>query len=298
MKSDKLRIVPLLLMLTVGLLMPLSTGGTTPASTPAPSLAKGEVLEDLRYQVDVWFLRDALRARVVLKRLGPRRYLAQARGRARGLLGVLSGHWRGMFSTEMTLVEGRFRPLLYREQCEHRNKRNLSEYRFDYANRKVELYKWDNDKKLLTKRWETELEEPMYDVLSFFYNQRLQGLSPIQAGQTLRFRGIPYPQPEEIILRIGPETPQGRKVMLTLRNPVFKEERSQVFVLVNRDGVPVTAWSHMLRLGRITGKLVPGGRRLKNGQLQALVSSTSPRKDINRSKKGIHFVTLSRRRRV
>ncbi len=227
-------------------------------------------MEDLRYQVDVWILRDAIDARVTFTRLKPQRYKAEVKGRAQGLLGLISGQWRGVYATEMVYSEGKLLPAVYREESQHRSKKNLNEYRFDYDKKVVELFKWDNDKKALTKRWQTELNKPMYDALSFYYNQRLNGMSFHKGGETLRFQGIPYPKPEEIILRIGPNTAEGRKIMVSLDNRIFENERNHVYAFLDKDGVPTEAWTHVLRFGRITGKLLAGGKRLKNSEVASL----------------------------
>lgn len=266
MKSATTRYLLIFMGITLGVTVALLPGSTE-SSAPAKKepAAVGEVLENLRYQVDVWILKDAIDATVTFKRLPSPRYRAEIHGKAQGLLGLISGQWRGVYSTEMTLAEGKLMPLLYREESQHRNKKNLSEYRFDYDRKVVELYKWDNRKRALTKRWQTVLDGPMYDALSFYYNQRLQGMAFGKQGETVKFRGIPYPKPEDIILRIGPDTPQGRKIMVTLDNRIFENERNQVYAFLDKDGVPVEAWTDVLRFGRVSGKLLPGGKRLKNG---------------------------------
>ncbi len=267
--SFMLRYLVIFIAITLGAaaaLLPSPTESSAPIQKkPA---AAGNLLEDLRYQVDVWFFKDAIDARVTLKRLDPQRYRAEVNGKSVGLLGLISGHWRGVYSTEMTLVDGKFMPVVYREESQHGSKKSLKEYRFDYDKKVVELFKWDNGKQQLTKRWQTAINEPMYDALSFYYNQRLQGMSFGKQGETLKFQGIPYPKPEDIILRIGPDTPQGRKIMVTLDNRIFENERSQVYAFLDKDGVPVEAWTNVLRFGRITGKLLPGSKRF-NGRLLA-----------------------------
>jgi hypothetical protein len=236
------------------------------ASAPAPA-PPGELLEDLRYRVDVWVFPDAIDTRITFKRLDALRYKAEVKGSAKGLLGVISGQWRGNYSTEMIFSQGNFLPVVYREESQRRHKKNLNEYRFDYDKKVVELYKWDNAKKTLTKRWETTIDGPMYDALSFYYNQRLKGMDFGKRGETLTFQGIPYPKPEHIVLRIGEDSPQGRKIMITLDNRIFENERNQVYALLDKEGVPTEAWTNVLRFGRITGKLLPGGKRFKNGQI-------------------------------
>jgi hypothetical protein len=263
-----LRYLIIFIAVTLGaaVLVPDRTESSAPAQTkPA---AAGNLLEELRYQVDVWVFKDAIDTKVTLKRLDQQRYRAEVNGKSVGLLGLLSGHWRGVYSTEMTLVDGKFMPLVYREESHHGSKKNLKEYRFDYDKKVVELFKWDRGQQKLTKRWQAALNEPMYDALSFYYNQRLEGMSFGKQGEILKFQGIPYPKPEDIVLRIGPDTPQGRKIMVTLDNRVFENERNHVYALLDKDGVPVEAWTDVMKFGRITGKLKPGSKRF-NGRLLA-----------------------------
>ena len=49
------------------------------------------------------------------------------------------------------------------------------------------------------------------------------GLSgPTREGETSTIQGIPYPQPEAMEVRLGAETDDGRQVMVSLINPVFR----------------------------------------------------------------------------
>jgi hypothetical protein len=268
MKASILRNFIMFLTVALGataMLFPARTEPSAPAGMQP--VAAGEMLEDLRYQVDVWVFKDAIDTQFTLERLDAKRYKAELKGRAQGLLGLISGQWRGNFSTEMVFSRGKFLPVVYREESQHRGKKNLNEYRFDYDKKVVELFKWDNGKKALTKRWQTGLNGPMYDALSFYYNQRLGGMNSGKQGETLTFQGIPYPKPEDIVLRIGGDSPQGRKIMITLDNRIFENERNQVYAFLDQDGVPTEAWTNVLKFGRITGTLLPGGKRLKNGRI-------------------------------
>lgn len=276
MKANNLRNLIIFLAVALGVTTALLPDRTEPA---APGKTKpataGEVLEDLRYRVDVWILKDAIDTRITFKRLNAKRYKAEIEGQAQGLLGLISGQWRGNYSTEMVLSQGKFLPVVYREESQHRNKKHLNEYHFDYDKKVVELYKWDRGKKALTKRWQTELSGPMYDALSFYYNQRLVGMNFGKQGETLKFQGIPYPKPEDIVLRIGADSPEGRKIMVTLDNRIFENERNQVYAFLDKDGVPTEAWTNVLKFGRITGKLLPGGKRLKNGEVRPNEAGTA-----------------------
>jgi hypothetical protein len=240
-----------------------------PAATPAPSSSPpaGKVLEELRYRVDVWIWRDAINAKMVFKEVAPGRYLAELKGHTQGFLSFITGNWGGVMSTEMQYSQGKLQPLVYREISNKGGNHKVMEYRFDYAQNKVELWKKDKDKPM-TKKWETKLKGPMYDPLTFFYNGRLTG-NPLgsKGGETLKFQGIPYPEPDEIVLRVGTKTPQGRKIMVELGNRVFKGERSQVYAFLDSDGVLTKAWTQVLKFGEITIELLPGSKRLNKQEV-------------------------------
>ena len=64
----------------------------------------------------------------------------------------------------------------------------------------------------------------MYDPLTFFYNRRLTGAGANEkGGESVKFHSIPDPQPDEITLRVGDQTPEGRKIMVDLGDRMFKE---------------------------------------------------------------------------
>ena len=235
-----------------------------PAVTPAPSACPpaGKVLEELQYRVDVWIWKNALDAKVIFKETAPGRYRAELTGRTQGFLSMVTGNWGGALFTEMQYSQGKLQPLVYREISNKRGKSKTMEYRFDYTKNKVELWKSDNDNNL-AKKWESTLKGPMYDPLTFFYNRRLAG-KPLgsKGGETLKFQGIPYPEPDEIVLRVGNQTPQGRKIMLELGNRVFKGERSQVYAYLDSEGVPTKAWTQVMKFGEIDIQLLPGSKRL------------------------------------
>ncbi len=154
---------------------------------------------------------------------GPGRYQADLDGRSQGLLAILTGGWEGGLSTEMEYSEGKLRPLVYREISTKNGKKRVMEYRFDYAQKNVELFKPDDQGKM-TKRWETNLNGPMYDPLTFFYNRRLTGAGANEkGGESVKFHSIPYPKADDITLRVGDQTPEGRKIMVDLGNRLFKE---------------------------------------------------------------------------
>lgn len=220
------------------------------------------ILEELHYRVDVWFWQDAVRGRVILKRVGEGRYVAELSGETLGVAAVLSGRRRDSYQTEMVLRNGKLAPLIYREESRRRGRRHLKEYRFNYAQNRLEMWQWEANSQKMSRKWQTDLTDSISDPISAFYNYRLGFLGPIRAGDTIRAPGIPYPKPEEIEVRIGPETESGRQVMVSLINPAFEHQRGVVYVSFDGNLVPTQAWSQV-GLGKVSGKIQPESRPLK-----------------------------------
>jgi hypothetical protein len=162
----------------------------------------------------------------------------------------------------MVSRNGKLLPLIYREESHKRGKRYLKEYRFDYDQGVLELWQLKEGQGLVRK-WHTTLKDQVYDPLSAFYNCRLGLLGPIREGETFKVSGIPYPKPEEIEVRIGPETAQGRKIMIALHNHAFENDRGVVYAYLDNARVPQLAWTSA-RVGKINGRL-DGGQCLQGG---------------------------------
>jgi len=243
---------------------------------PAPAaVAQGQLLEDLHYRVEYLLWQEMARARLTLTSLGPGRYRVELSGEPLGLMKTLTGPRRDSYQTEMVWRQGKFAPLVYREECRKKNKRYLKEYRFDYEKGQLELWQLKEDRGVMVRKWHTPLKGPIQDPLSAFYNYRLGLLGPIKEGETLRLEGIPYPKPEEIEVRIGPETAGGRKVMISLNNQAFANERGTVFAYLDASRVPRKAWTNVLNMGTISGELLPGGKPL-NGTLPEMARTAAP----------------------
>ncbi len=220
------------------------------------------ILEDLNYRVDALLFQDAVRARLTLKSLGNGKYEAEISGSPQGALKSLTGERRDSYQTEMAWRQGRLLPVVHREESRRQGKVHLKEYRFDYARGKLEMWQLKEGKGMVLK-WQTTLKEPIYDPLSAFYNCRLGLLGPIRDGQVFKLRGIPYPKPEEVEVRIGPETAEGRKTMITLAGQAHKKKPGPVFAFLDGQMVPRHAWTRVLGIGKITGELLPGGKGLR-----------------------------------
>jgi hypothetical protein len=217
----------------------------------------GALVETLTYQVSVWPFENAARATVTMKQLGPDRYLAEIDGSAQGLLKVVTGGRRERASTEMALKQGRFVPLIYREESWRGSKRRLKEYRFNYAKGMLELWQLKEGKGL-KRKWQTRLDGKISDPLTAFYNFRLGALGELETGREMRLSGIPYPKPEEIVIRVGAEEKEGRRVMVHLMNRAFEDERGVVNVYFNPQGIPQEAWTRVRFFGKVSGRQVKG----------------------------------------
>jgi hypothetical protein len=253
----------------MALVLTLALSQLAPAAvpTPAPASSPGKVLENLHYKVDVWIWHDALNAQVVFQEVAPGRYRAEVDGRSQGLLSLITGGWRGRLFTDMEYSQGGLRPLVYKEISYKKGKRRVMEYRFNYAAKKVELWKQEGDGPM-AKHWEGDLNGPMYDPLTFFYNRRIKGQSlGEKGGENLRFQGIPYPKPDSITLRVGDKTNEGRKIMIEMGSRIYKDERSVVYAYLDEDGVPTKAWTQVGKFGNVDITLLPGGKRLNKTEV-------------------------------
>jgi hypothetical protein len=221
-----------------------------------------QLLENLTFRVEYLMWKDVARAQLTLKSLGAGRYQAEISGEPLGMLKVLTGKdRRDSYQTEMIWRQGKLVPLIYREESRKKGKRSLKEYRFDYDHSRLELWQLKEGKGAMVRKWETTLKAPITDPLSAFYNCRLGLLGPIKEGQTFTVSGIPYPKPEEIEVRIGPETESGRKIMIAINNKAFDHDRGVIFAYLDGDLVPKQAWTSV-RIGTISGALLPGGQPL------------------------------------
>jgi hypothetical protein len=256
-------------LLVLVLIVHLGLPGPTAAAAPA-------LLEDLHYQLAALVWPDAARVRLTLQPLSPGRFMAEAIGEPQGFIKVLTGGRRERLQTEMVWRDHRLLPLVYREESRRRGKRHLKEYRFDYARGRLELWQWKEGKGLV-KKWQTVLQEPVYDPLTAFYNVRLGIMGPTREGETSTIPGIPYPRAEAMEVRLGPESAEGRKAMVSLINPVFEGSRGTVFVYVDARLVPQKVWTTVSGI-TINGRMRPESVMLPAGlkELPGTAPATSP----------------------
>jgi hypothetical protein len=233
-------------------------------SGTAPAAAAEQVnLEDLQYRLSLGFWEDVARVHLSLTRVGPDRYRARFAGAAQGAWSLLRRWLPESYETEMALEDGRLKPLLYREKFHSQGKHISKEYRFDYARGVLEIWRGVDGRKAVLD-WQGPLKEPVYDPLTLFYNLRLGAMGPVAAGQTLKVALVPNPELREMVLDVGPETTQGRKVMVTVRSGAGAEDGTY-FIFADPRKVPILAWIRVLVFGKLSGRLLNPGEIMKEG---------------------------------
>jgi hypothetical protein len=241
-----LRKLIILLMIAMAL-----TSGVAPAW---PAAAPG-ALEKLRYRVSLGIINEAALAKLTLTPRGPGRYVAEFTGAAQGIFKLVGNYLPERYQTEMFTQKGRLLPLVYREIFRKKGERIIREYRFDYQHHRMELWRQAGDQPMV-KRWQLALKEPVYDVLSFFYNLRQGTFGPLDCGSTVRVALVPTPEPAEMILRIGLDGEQGRKAMLTVKDAHGESE--PYYFYFSPDWVPVQVWTRVMA-GKLAGTLLDRG---------------------------------------
>jgi hypothetical protein len=213
------------------------------------------VLEELPYRVSLGPWQEIGRANLTLTELSPGRYLAQFTARCQGVWSLLDGWLPDQYQTEMSFRDGRLFPLVFREKVRIRGRRLVKEYRFDYQQGHLEYWRKINDRELV-RMWQVPLQEMVFDPLSLFYNLRLGVFGDLGGGGTIRVQGIPTPEPEEMVLAMGERTDQGRKIMLTIREPKGGERGPFFFCTGTGPGwVPQDAWTRIFKIGKLAGHL-------------------------------------------
>ncbi|MCX5893697.1 MAG: DUF3108 domain-containing protein [Deltaproteobacteria bacterium] len=245
---------------------------------PGSGLAEprpGADLENLEYRVSLGIWSEVGVVHLRLSQVGPNLYRAEFSGAAQGMWRLLS-HWLPEgYETDMVLEGGRLKPLVFREDFQAKGHRIRKEYRFDYSRRVLEVWR-GVDYQGLVQSWQVPLREPVYDLLSLFYNFRLGAFGPLKGGETLRVALIPTPEPRELVLRIGPESYEGRKIMLEVTGPKSEDEAGPYFVISTPQWVPQEAWTRVPFFGKLAGHLLNPEGIMPEGSLN--LSPAPPQK--------------------
>ena len=232
---------------------------------PATLAAAPDLREDLEYQISLGPWSDVARVHIVLKEVQPGHYLAEFSGAAQGMWRLLSRWLPERYQTEMLYRDGRLRPVVYREEFQESGHKVLKEYHFDYEHSRLTLWRQlDGGEKI--KEWEVPLTGPVYDLLSLFYNVRLDALGPAPGGASLQVMVLPDPKPRSLVFRIGAVTDQGLKVMVNSAS-AGAGDADQYFMFLNPERVPTLAWTRVTLFGKLAGHLVNPGEVKKAGLL-------------------------------
>ncbi len=215
----------------------------------------GAALENLEYRVSLGLWSEVAQVHLRLTQIGPNRYRAEFSGAAQGMWRLLSRWLPKGYETDMVLEGGRFKPLVFREEFQAKGHEIRKEYRFDYPRQVLEVWR-GVDHQEPVKSWQVPLREPVYDLLSLFYNLRLGAFGPLKGGQTLRVAVLPTPEPRELVLRIGPESSDGHKIMLEAKGPESEAEEGPYFVFCTPQWVPQEAWTRVAVFGKLAGHLL------------------------------------------
>ncbi|MGD0970039.1 MAG: DUF3108 domain-containing protein [Desulfobaccales bacterium] len=159
------------------------------------------------------------------------------------------------YETEMALEEGKLKPLVYREEFQAGGHHVCKEYRFDYSRRLLTVWRSQDDRELV-KKLQVPLQKPVYDPLTLFYNLRRGAFGPLTAGKTLKVPLVPAPEPRELVLRIGPETPQGQKIMLEVTGSGSDAEAGTYYLVCTPQWLPRQVWTWVLACCKLSGQLV------------------------------------------
>jgi Protein of unknown function (DUF3108) len=243
------------------------------ASAPATTAGTPDTRENLEYQISLGPWSDVARVHLVLKELKPGHYLAEFSGAAQGMWKLLSRWLPERYQTEMLYRDGRLQPMVYREEFQEKGQKILKEYLFDYNHKQLTLWRQvDGGEKV--KKWEVPLTGPVYDLLSLFYNVRLNALGPAPGGASLRVMMMPDPKPRELVFHIGAVTDEGLKVMVVSASP-GGGDADQYFMFLNPERVPTLAWTRVTLFGKLAGRLVNPGEVKKEGLL-GLPAASAP----------------------
>jgi len=229
---------------------------------PAAATSNGN-LETLEYRVSLGIWSEVALVHLRLSQTGPERYRAEFSGAAQGMWRLLSRWLPEGYETDMVLEDGRLKPLVYREEFQYMGHHIRKEYRFDYSRGILELWR-GKDYQEPVKSWQIPLKEPIYDLLSLFYNIRLGVLGTQAGGQTLKVALVPTPEPQTMTFRLGAEAYEGRKVMIEVSSKE-EVETGPYFVFCNSQWVPQEAWTRVPFFGKLAGHLLnhealpPGG---------------------------------------
>ena len=89
------------------------------------------------------------------------------------------------------------------EAFQEKGQKVLKEYRFDLDHSQLALWRQVDGGENI-KEWEVPLTGPVYNLLSLFYNVRLDALGPAPGGASLKVMVLPTPNPRSSYFTSAP----------------------------------------------------------------------------------------------
>ena len=167
--------------------------------------AEGLIGEELTYDVSfLWFDRLATGSVRFSKGEKPGTYLAVLEARTRGFAAMVTKDRIERIQTLMEIDEnGMLRPLVHGSHSfkgkGDKQRERVTSYTFDYQTRQVKFQKVVNNRIYDVEYLPLDTDQPVFDLLSAFYNMRIGSFGPIDGNQivfsTFHRRGV-----EEIVV--------------------------------------------------------------------------------------------------
>ena len=210
--------------------------------------------ETLHYTIDASIFKDAAQVTVSLRQVDHEKFEGEVSVATNGLIAFCTAHRQDRYHTTMRSVQGRLQPLIYFEESKWGGKQRYLEYRFDYDRQRLELWRRGKDG-ILAQKWEKELTATIYDPISAFYNFRLGVLGKVKGGKTMTVAGIPYPHPETMTIRLGPQEPGNRQATLTVRAQPQENAIAPVLSASTTAWCPCPLGLETPKFGQVSGRL-------------------------------------------
>ena len=177
------RMIRLILLINIIYLLLLSSAIAAIPLQPHP--VEQLVGEELAYDVSfLWFKRLAEGTIRLERGEAPGTYLATMEARTRGFAALVTKHRIEKYQTVMEVgPDGLLRPLLHSSHTfkgqGEKQKEKLTSYRFDYETKQVHYQKVKYRRVAADELLPLEVEGPVFDILSAFYNLRLESFGAI-----------------------------------------------------------------------------------------------------------------------
>lgn len=227
-------------LLALNFQLPATTTAATSSSHPIETL----VGEQLAYDVSFLWFKQLAEGSITLERgEKPGTYLAVMEARTRGVASFVTRH---RIEKHQTLMEigpnGLLRPLQYSSHTfkgkGKSQKERRKSYDFDYDSDRVVYKRVKNNQVTSNKEFPLESGEPVYDILSAFYNLRLEAFGQLDQ-QAIHMPTFHRKGMQEIVVEPLSDLPgdenkffasEGTLCKVLVDPEVFKTDGSELYV--------------------------------------------------------------------